>query len=338
MILDRPARHGIPFVAAAAALLAAGSGPSAADAARSAAETAHVPYLVPRTEVHHVKASANGQEYVLYVARPRSTGAHRLPVVWVLDADYSFVIARNVIEHLSDRGDLPEMIVVGVSYPGGIEVLDDYRRRRTRDYTPTHSPTGGYGPEFQKLSGGGPAFRDALERDLIPFVEARLPADPTDRTLVGHSYGGLFTTWVLLTRPALFRRYVAVSPSLWYDGRRIFEVEARTAPQRRGTPAEVFLGVGGFENTPMATDLEALARLIRGRADPGVRVDTHVFPEGTHNSVFPGAFARGIRAVRGSLRRPATTEGRPASGLPGQVRLPEVPVVGGPAIDGTQEP
>jgi predicted alpha/beta superfamily hydrolase len=269
---------------------------------------------------------------VLYVALPRTAVAGtRVPVVYVLDADYAVTIARSVIEHFYDRGDLPEMIVVGVSYPGAIDVLDDYRRRRTRDYTPTHTATGGYGPEFQKLSGGGPAFRDALERDLMPFVESRYPIDPADRTLVGHSYGGLFTTWVMLTRPALFRRYLAVSPSLWYDERMIFDVEKETASARRGTPVDVFLGVGGYENTPMATDLEELAKALRERADPGVHVDTHVFEDDTHNSVFPGAFARGIRAVRGPLRRPAS-----ASSLPGQVGLPEVPVVGGAPVQRPQ--
>lgn len=291
---------------AAAVLPPACAAARAGDTARSDAPPAP-PYVVPRTEVHHVKSDANGVEYVLYVALPRAAApGTRVPVVYVLDADYAFAIARNVIEHFSDRGDLPEMIVVGVSYPGAIEVLDDYRRRRTRDYTPTHSATGGYGPEIQKLSGGGPAFRDALARDLMPFVESHYPIDPADRTLVGHSYGGLFTTWVMLTRPALFRRYIAVSPSLWYDERTIFDIEKKTASARRGTPVDVFLGVGGYENPLMATDLDALAKVLRARADPGVRVETHVFEDDTHDSVFPGAFARGIRAVRGSLRRPAS--------------------------------
>jgi predicted alpha/beta superfamily hydrolase len=304
-------------------------------APRAGAAGRPAPYAMPRTEVHHVKAAANGQEYVLYVALPRTLPpGQRVPVVYVLDADYSFAIARNVVDHFADREDLPPMIVVGVSYPGGIDDMDDYRRRRTRDYTPTHSVAGGYGPEIQKLSGGGPAFRDALERDLMPFVESRHPIDPKDRTLVGHSYGGLFATWVLLTKPALFRRYVAVSPSLWYDERMIFDVEKKTAKERRGVPADVFLCVGGFENAPMVTDLAELVAVLRQRGDPAVHVDDHVFEGETHDSVFPGAFTRGVLAVHGSQRRPAAEP----SGLPGQVRLPEVPVVGGAPVQRPQQP
>lgn len=68
--------------------------------------------------------------------------------------------------------------------------------------------------------------------------------------------------------------------------------------ERRGAPADAFFGVGGFENRPMTSDLETLAAAIRQRHDPAVRVSEHVFEEETHNSVFPAAFARGIRAVR----------------------------------------
>jgi predicted alpha/beta superfamily hydrolase len=279
-------------VSVAAAVLAVGAAPAAS-------ATPPAPYTFPRTEVHSIRAATNGQDYVLYVALPRNHGVgRRFPAVYTLDADYAFAVARNVIEHFSDRGDLPEMIVVGISYPGGIEVLDDYRRNRSRDYTPSHTLEGGYGPAFQGLSGGGPCFRDALERDILPFVEARFPADPADRTLVGHSYGGLFATWVLLTRPELFRRYVAVSPSLWYDRQAIFEVERRTADGRRGATVDVFLGVGSLENRAMADDLRALSATLRGRGHPGLHVIEQVFDDETHNSVFPAAFTRGIRAVR----------------------------------------
>lgn len=266
---------------------------------RPAASAAAPPYALPHTEVHSLRAKANGQDYVLYVALPRGyqPGA-RLPVVYTLDADYSFAIARNVIEHFSDRGGLPETIVVGLAYPGGIAVLDDYRRNRTRDYTPSHTLAGGYGPEFQWLSGGGPGFRAALEKDILPFVEARFGADPADRTLVGHSYGGLFATWVMLTRPGLFRRHVVVSPSLWYDGGMIFDVERRRAEARRDARLDVFLGVGADENPRMAANVRALAAALRGRGDPGVRVVEQVFEGETHDSVFPAAFTRGIRAVR----------------------------------------
>ena len=64
------------------------------------------------------------------------------------------MIARNVVDHLSEREHLRPAIVVGVGYPGGVDrESDDYRFNRARDYTPTHSPEGGYGAKWQTAVG-----------------------------------------------------------------------------------------------------------------------------------------------------------------------------------------
>jgi predicted alpha/beta superfamily hydrolase len=51
--------------------------------------------------------------------------------------------------------------------------------------------------------GGAAVFLDFIEKELVPHVEGRYPV--TDfRTLIGHSYGGLFTIYALSERPTLF--------------------------------------------------------------------------------------------------------------------------------------
>ena len=259
------------------------------------------PYTLPHTEVHTLKRTVDGVEHVLYISLPRdyASSKERYPVVYLLDPDYAFAIAHNVVEHFGDRGNLPPMILVGIGYPGQSQEMDRYRRHRTRDYTPTHVATGGYGPEIQKLSGGGSAFRDFLGEQLIPWIDDKYRTQP-DRTLVGHSFGGLFTTFVLLTRPELFQRYLAVSPSYWYDEKVILQLEEKAARDRKDLHARVALLVGEYENQPrtrraMVDDLKELARKLRARRYPHLKIETTVFPQETHNSVFPAAFTRGIR-------------------------------------------
>lgn len=171
---------------------------------------------LPRTSTHFIESKANGVEYKLYVSIPRSyeQSKERYSVIYLLDADYSFAIARNVVEHLADRDHLRWAIVVGIAYAGP----DRYRANRTRDYTPRFSPKGGYGPEYQKQSGGGPKFLKFLKEELIPFVD-RSWRTTSEQVLVGHSYGGLFAAWTLLNAPRSFAGYIIVSPSLWYHGR-----------------------------------------------------------------------------------------------------------------------
>ena len=85
---------------------------------------------LPRTSLHLIESKANGVAYKLYVSipRPYEQSKERYPVIYLLDADYSFAIARNVVEHLADRDHLRRAIVVGIAYAGP----DRYRANRTR--------------------------------------------------------------------------------------------------------------------------------------------------------------------------------------------------------------
>jgi uncharacterized protein len=253
------------------------------------------PVTLPRTSIHELTARSNAVRYKLYVSLPRDyeTSKARYPVVYVLDADYSFAIAHNVVEHLAERQHLPWAIVVGIAYAGPPQ----YRVHRTRDYTPTHTLDTEPGTEhqrpYQKHSGGGPKFRDFLRAELLPWVD-RTYRTSGERVLVGHSYGGLFGTWMLSTQPDLFSGYVIVSPSLWYDDRLLFGLETKTTtaaqPRRRA-----YLAAGAMENPVMGRDVEEMARRLRTRGTAEVREE--VLAEETHNSIFPSAFSRGIRWV-----------------------------------------
>jgi predicted alpha/beta superfamily hydrolase len=282
------------------AALAVGTG--ALGAVSQPAPLQEVPaYVAPRTEVRRFRSKAVGDDYLLYVGLPRhyAGSTNRYPLVVTLDAEYAFALTRNVIEHFSDRDRLPEMILVSVAYPGASDDLDVYRRTRTRDYTPTNTLEGGYSPEMQAFSGGGPAFRRFLVDELLPFLQATYRIDPGDRTFVGHSYGGLFGAYVLVTRPETFRRYILVSPSLWYDDRMLFGMERDSARTRDTPPADVFLGVGGRENPRMSSDLLAFADVLRRETWPQLSVSTQVFADDNHDSVFPAAVTRGLRVVFG---------------------------------------
>jgi predicted alpha/beta superfamily hydrolase len=262
------------------------------------------PYAVPNTEVIALRSKQTGAAYQLFVALPSDyrTSKTSYPVVYMLDADYSFALVRNVVQHFVERENLPPMILVAIAYPGAATDRTTYRMNRTRDYTPVFAPDGGYGAEFQKVSGGGPKFRAFIATELVPLVERRYRVDKEDRTLVGHSYGGLFGTYVLLTQPALFKRYVLVSPSLWYANRVALTMEEAAAASGLKPDARVFFGVGSFENQPannraMVDDLTELVDKLKSRNNPRLVLRYKVYDGETHNSVFPGAVTRGLLTV-----------------------------------------
>lgn len=257
------------------------------------------PYTLPNTEVHRLHSSLTGADYELFIAIPAGyrKSAKTYPVVYMLDADYSFALTRNVVQHFVEREDLPPMILVAIAYPGAATNRDTYKMSRTRDYTPVYAPDGGYGAEYQKVSGGAETFRAFIATELVPSIERRYRADPTDRTIIGHSYGGLFATYVLLTQPSLFKRYIIVSPSLWYSKRIAFTMEEEAAQSGTRPNARVFLSVGAHENAVMASDLSELFKKLKSRGNPNLELGMHIFEGERHNSVFPGAVTRGLLTV-----------------------------------------
>ena len=245
------------------------------------AQEAPAQVSLSRTLQHTLHSEEAGISYKLYLALPESYGQENrtYPVVFLLDADYAFGIARNVLDHLAARNDLPEAILVGIAYAG------------------PHVPTGGYRPEFQAVSGGGPGFKAFLTRELIPFIEHEYAAS-TDRYLVGHSYGGLFTMWTALTVPEFFRGFIVVSPSLWYDDGLLFRVEEEMARGRTDLPLRLYMVVGSREinaQHDMVADLRRMATTLAGRGYPGLRLRWEVAEDETHNSVFPRGLSNGLR-------------------------------------------
>ncbi len=60
---------------------------------------------------------------------------------------------------------------------------------------------------------------------MIPYIENKYPVT-NYRTLIGHSYGGLFTISTLIHQPELFANYLAIDPSLDWDDQKPLQ-EAR---------------------------------------------------------------------------------------------------------------
>jgi predicted alpha/beta superfamily hydrolase len=131
-------------------------------------------------------------------------------------------------------------LVVGIGYAG--EADFDVPARR-RDYTPGDADAA---PEAGE--GGADRFLAFIEDELKPLIATRYLIDRGRQALFGHSFGGLFVAHVLLTRPAAFSTYLASSPSLWWQDRRLFGGLPGLA--RSGVTPRVQVSVGALEDDP----------------------------------------------------------------------------------------
>lgn len=271
-----------------------------------AADAAPAPYVLPNTQVYAMHSQETGADYQLLIATPADykTSGKKYPVVFMLDAEYSFALTRNVVKHFVDRKKLPEMILVAIGYPGAADDMEVYKRTRKRDFTPSLTPVSTAPLANSDERGGAVRFRNFIADEVIPYVATNFPVS-ADRTFIGHSYGALFGTYVLMIEPELFKRYVIVSPSLWYDNRMIFRVEQQTAARRlvdRRIERYVFFAIGSEETraetgAPMVDELKQFYKRLEARREPGAHFALRVYPDETHQSVFPGAVTGGLLAV-----------------------------------------
>ena len=118
----------------------------------------------------------------------------KYPVFYDLNS-FLFTYDRGAIQLLTQTGDIPDMILVGVP-------------PLERGYVPTPFEDRSESPEAADLS------IKFLEEELIPFVEKHYRTN-SFRVLYGHSVGGLFTMYTLLNHPELFTAYIAGSP--WFQ-------------------------------------------------------------------------------------------------------------------------
>jgi len=132
----------------------------------------------------------------------------KYPVVYILDGETQ-LRALDAVCNYYEGHFLPDMILVGISNAD----------HRMRDLTPSEMKMR-YGWPVNEETGGAERFNDFIESELIPYIDSILPTT-NYRTLIGHSFGGLFTINTLVNHSHLFRNYIAIDPSLDWDDQKL---------------------------------------------------------------------------------------------------------------------
>jgi predicted alpha/beta superfamily hydrolase len=112
--------------------------------------------------------------------------------------------AHRAVERLAKT--VPAPVVVA---------LDHGREHRIGELSPY---------DFGKVHGSLPGLLDWVGGWLLPELRPRfrMTQDPRRTVVAGSSMGGIAALWGGLTRPDLFGGVIAMSPSLWVAGARIF--------------------------------------------------------------------------------------------------------------------
>ena len=269
---------------------------------------------VCNTSSFKLSAASGAPPYLIQVAIPVGPAPEAgYPVVYVLDAAHSFATVTDIVR-LQELFFGPAL-VVGIRYEDPFEV-----DRRGFDFTPP--PDQSWADEAEPGDvGGADAFITFILDKLKPAIAQRAKINPEKQALFGHSLGGLFALYVLLTRPQAFDTYVAASPSIQYGDSQILNKLAEI--RKRGFPGmqrRLLITVGGLEDAPSPEEL----RFAKDRNIPipppspppapgqdivsrrselveslqsivGLEASFAPFDGDTHNSSIPADLGRGVR-------------------------------------------
>jgi hypothetical protein len=246
----------------------------------SRAQTPESEVSLADTQQRTLTSAKIGQRYELLVSLPAgyAKSGESYPVLYVLDG-WHFPLMAFIQQNNVYSKRMRPVIIVNVSHGA-----TGYMALRARDFTPTRTAR-------EANSGGAAAFLDFLEHELIPFVDRTWRTMPTDRGLLGHSYGGLFAIYALEQRPALFQRIVAASPALEWDGRLLLTA-AHDRLRRLSAPVRLDLSVGDEgDNTESTT---AFAKILDELKPAGLDYRFTVYRGENHNSVRLVSFPAGL--------------------------------------------
>jgi len=225
------------------------------------------------------KVLAETRTYWIHTPFKYKTGKDAYPVLVLQDPESEFTLAVAAVDMLSDSGRIPPMIVVGIK-----------NTNRTRDMTPSRpaKPFGG-------SAGGADKFLAFIADELLPTIDRMYRTRPY-RVLVGHSLGGLFAVYALMNRPDAFQGYIAISPSLWWDGQALVKAAPPFFATHKDLRSDLYLTMGS-EGQEMLGGAWKLSAVLEESKIPDLRWQFKRSPDEDHGTIPYLGIYEGLQAI-----------------------------------------
>ena len=179
-----------------------------------------------------------GRPYHIYIMLPDGyvqSAEEKYPTIYLLDGGALFPLLSAYYRYLNSGQEIPNAIIVGISYGTNNFVEGNYRstdytaKSRERDYW-----------------GGAEKFQLFLSDELIPYIEGTYRSRADRRVIFGQSIGGQFVLYTALTRPDLFWGHIASNPALHRN--LPFFLEKHAEPASAGERPRLFVASGSLDD------------------------------------------------------------------------------------------
>ncbi len=193
--------------------------------------------------------------------------------VYVLDGEWSFPMVSSYIDYLSRWKRIPNLVVTGVR---NVDRNRDYIFREDRSFPGT---------------GGADQFHRFVAEEWIPTVEEKYNGNGT-RILIGHSFGGSFALYSMMTDPDLFDAYIAIGSSTWVAQRGLFEIAEEFFEKPLLDEIFLYMAVAEADGGATVPDGIAFAELFEQSTNEKLEWYFEVIEQTNHfTAVMPALFS-----------------------------------------------
>ena len=239
-------------------------------------------------------------DHVIVTMDSAALGEERRISVWLPENYHEDPTARFPVLYMPDGGigeDFPHIVatiqeLIAVRTVAPMLVVGIENTKRARDLTgPTRVAKD---REIADEVGGSEQFRAFLRDELIPNIERRYRCDE-QRAIVGESLAGLFVIETMLLEPKLFDRYIAVSPSLWWNNQSLVRNAHEQLVDAIGHNMRLFMT--SADEADIAPHAAELARKLGEGAPSTLQWVYEPHPEEHHDTIFRATRTAAFRSA-----------------------------------------
>lgn len=249
------------------------------------------------TDVQEITSKFNNQKYQIKISYPKNyclNKEKKYPVLYVIDAETNFGGVSYIVQRLIKDKLIPEILVVGIAYNTDYK---DFYKLRSRDLTPLEDKELKMGNNAVDPTGGAPEFSQFLEYELFPFIDREYRIKKDDRAIYGHSYGGLYGSYVLLEKPHLFNRLLLLGPSLWFKDKFLVN-QVSKKNLNFGKETKLYMASGELD-LRISDYQEEFVKILKEKNIANLKIESEVVENETHRTIFGVGFTNGLRFIYG---------------------------------------
>ncbi|MFC1849680.1 alpha/beta hydrolase-fold protein [candidate division CSSED10-310 bacterium] len=245
------------------------------------AKTKEKDIIIGQVKTINSKVLGEERPFLVYCPDGYKNTKVKYPVLYLLDGNGHFHYGTGIVSFLSNRGSMPQMIVVGIP-----------NTDRQRDFTPTKV-------EKRPNSGGADAFLTFMKEELMPYIDQNYRTQPYN-ILFGHSLCGMFSIYSLLNTTDLFNAYIAASPWLVYDDNYVMKQAESLLDKNFNTKSFLYVTVG--DEPEIIPSVKELENLLHNMPTKNVVWQTRFMDDEDHGSITFKTIYDGLKTLYGNWR------------------------------------